>query len=98
MLLDRKCGRNDIYFKFWVDSDWLTSVRWITNAQAANRMVLLARTTPLEEVKKASGGLSLFYCDIGQGKKEGTVTAQPIHKMGGRSVDANQVDFHLFPS
>ncbi|THG99720.1 hypothetical protein EW145_g7213 [Phellinidium pouzarii] len=38
---------------------------WITNAQAADRMVLLARTTPLEEVNKAkpASGLSLFYCD-----------------------------------
>ena len=54
-------------------------------------MVLLARTTPLDEVTKPSGGLSLFYCDLGEGKKDGTVVVQPIHKMGGRSVDANQV-------
>ena len=69
--------------------------RWITNAQAAERMVLLARTTPLEKVEKTnpSKGLSLFYCDFARGKREGSVVVQPIHKMGGRAVDANQVGF-----
>ncbi|OCB88829.1 acyl-CoA dehydrogenase NM domain-like protein [Sanghuangporus baumii] len=71
---------------------------WITNAQAAERMVLLARTTPLEEIPKdkQNTGLSLFYCDIARGKREGSVVAQPIHKMGGRSVDANEVFFDKF--
>ena len=56
-------------------------------------MVLLARTTPLEEVKNgnASGGLSLFYCDFARGKREGSIDVRPIHKMGSRAVDANQV-------
>ncbi|KAI5118409.1 hypothetical protein M0805_002861 [Coniferiporia weirii] len=71
---------------------------WITNAQAASRMVLLARTTPLEEVDKdkPANGLSLFYCDIAKGKSEGSIVVQPIHKMGGRAVDANQVFFDNF--
>lgn len=56
-------------------------------------MVLLARTIPLQDMEpsKLSQGLSLFYADLARGKKEGRVTVQPIHKMGGRSVDANQV-------
>lgn len=58
-------------------------------------MVLLARTTSLEDIPKErlSTGLSLFYCDLDRGKREGSVVVQPIHKMGGRSVDANQVVF-----
>ncbi|KAH8110402.1 acyl-CoA dehydrogenase NM domain-like protein [Phellopilus nigrolimitatus] len=63
---------------------------WITNAQAAERMVLLSRTTPLEKVEKPTGGLSLFYCDLAKGKRDGSVVIQPIQKMGGRAVDANQ--------
>jgi acyl-CoA dehydrogenase len=34
---------------------------WISTAQVADRVLLLARTTPLEEVKKPTQGLSLFY-------------------------------------
>ena len=69
------------------------SLRWITNAQAAERMVLLARTTPLEELDSSNKtrGLSVFYVDLARGKKEGSVVVRPIHKMGGRSVDANEV-------
>jgi acyl-CoA dehydrogenase len=37
---------------------------WISSAQVATKMVLLARTTPLEEVKKPSEGLSLFFIDF----------------------------------
>ena len=33
---------------------------WISTAQVANKMLLLARTTPLEEVKRKTEGLSLF--------------------------------------
>jgi acyl-CoA dehydrogenase len=64
---------------------------WISSAQVAQKMVLLARTTPLEDVKKSSEGLSLFFIDFD--------TSQPglelkkIKKMGGRAVDANEVFF-----
>ena len=56
-------------------------------------MVLLARTTSLEEVEASTKtqGLSVFYADLSHGKQEGSVIVRPIHKMGGRSVDANEV-------
>lgn len=54
-------------------------------------MVLLARTTPLEEVKRKSDGLSLFYIDFD--KKSPHVELKKIKKMGGRGVDANEVFF-----
>ena len=37
---------------------------WISTAQVANKILLLARTTPLEEVKNPTQGLSLFYTDF----------------------------------
>lgn len=64
---------------------------WITSAQVATRMVLLARTTPLDEVTKPSEGLSLFFIEFNK-SREG-LDVQRIKKMGGRAVDANQVFF-----
>ena len=37
---------------------------WITNAHVADKMMLLARTTPLEEVKRKTDGLSLFFTKL----------------------------------
>src|SRR3989449_4189818 len=37
---------------------------WISTAQVAEKMLLLARTTPIEEAKKPTLGLSLFYTDL----------------------------------
>jgi len=64
---------------------------WISSAQVATKMVLLARTTPLEEVKKPSEGLSMFYIDFDLSQPG--LEAKRIKKMGGRAVDANQVFF-----
>ncbi|KAL7625738.1 hypothetical protein AAE478_004961 [Parahypoxylon ruwenzoriense] len=64
---------------------------WITCAQVAQKMILLARTTPLEEVKKPSEGLSLFCIDLD--KNAPGLDMRKIKKMGGRAVDANEVFF-----
>ncbi|ODH47457.1 hypothetical protein GX48_06432 [Paracoccidioides brasiliensis] len=64
---------------------------WISSAQVAKRMVLLARTTPLEQVKKPSEGLSLFFIDFD--KDAPGLDLRKIKKMGGRAVDANEVFF-----
>src|SRR6266446_3214654 len=37
---------------------------WISTAQVANKILILARTTPLETVKRRTEGLSLFYTDL----------------------------------
>src|SRR5580658_794032 len=37
---------------------------WISTAQVAERMLILARTTPLEEVARPSHGMTLFYTDL----------------------------------
>ncbi len=60
---------------------------WISVAQVANKMMLLARTTPLEEVKRKTEGLSLFFTDLDRSKIEIRV----IHKMGRHAVDSNML-------
>ena len=50
-------------------------------------MLLLARTTPLEEVTKPSDGLSLFYTDLDRNH----VLAREIEKMGRKAVDSNEL-------
>ena len=64
---------------------------WISSAQVATKMLLLARTTSLEQVKKSSEGLSLFYIDFD--KDAPGLDVRKIKKMGGRAVDANEVFF-----
>jgi acyl-CoA dehydrogenase len=60
---------------------------WISTAQVADKMLLLARTTPLSEVKKPTQGLSLFYTDLDKSKIE----VREIEKMGRKSVDSNML-------
>jgi acyl-CoA dehydrogenase len=59
---------------------------WISTAQVANKMLLLARTTPIEECS-GTDGLSLFYIDLDRSKIE----VREIEKMGRSAVDSNQV-------
>ena len=66
---------------------------WISTAQVADRVLLLARTTPLEEVKKATQGLSLFYTVLDRKYVE----ARVIDKMGRKAVDSNQLFFDGLP-
>ncbi|CUH84163.1 acyl-CoA dehydrogenase family protein [Thalassovita mediterranea] len=53
---------------------------WISRVQHSDYMILLARTTPLAEVKKKSEGLSIFLVDIKEAMKSG-MTVQPIPNM-----------------
>ncbi|KAL7652533.1 hypothetical protein ACMYSQ_009809 [Aspergillus niger] len=64
---------------------------WITCAQVASKMILLARTTPLEEVTKSTQGLSMFCIDLD--RTQPGLDMRKIKKMGGRAVDANEVFF-----
>jgi acyl-CoA dehydrogenase len=65
---------------------------WISTAQVANKILLLARTTPLEEVKNPTHGLSLFYTDFDKQR----VTVHEIEKMGRKPVDSNELFFENF--
>jgi acyl-CoA dehydrogenase len=60
---------------------------WISVAQVASKMMLLARTTPLEQVKRKTGGLSLFFTDLDRSKVE----VRKIDTMGRHAVDSNML-------
>jgi len=66
---------------------------WISTAQIADKVLLLARTTPIEDVAKPSDGLSLFYTDFDRSHIE----VREIEKMGRKAVDSNQVFFDALP-
>ena len=60
---------------------------WISTAQVADKILLLARTTPIEQCKNRTHGLSLFYTDLDRSK----VQVHRIDKMGRHAVDSNEL-------
>jgi acyl-CoA dehydrogenase len=60
---------------------------WITNAHVADRMLIIARTTALEDVKKKTEGLTLFYTKLDRAHIE----HQLIPKMGRHAVGSNML-------
>jgi acyl-CoA dehydrogenase len=53
---------------------------WISRAEHSDYMVLLARTTPKDQVKKKGEGLSVFLLDMREAKNNG-MTIRPIRTM-----------------
>jgi acyl-CoA dehydrogenase len=66
---------------------------WISTAQVAEKILLLARTTPIEECRKPADGLTLFYTDF----ERKYVEVREIEKLGRKCVDSNQVFFDGMP-
>ncbi len=60
---------------------------WISTAQVAEKILLLARTTPLDDVKTPTWGLSLFYTDFDRDR----ISVHEIGKMGRKAVDSNEL-------
>lgn len=60
---------------------------WISTAQVANKILLLARTTPREQVTEPTRGLSLFYTDLDRQR----ISVREIEKMGRKAVDSNEL-------
>lgn len=63
---------------------------WISRIQHSDLMILLARTTPLSEVKKKSEGLSIFIVDIAAAMNNG-MEVRPILNMVNH--ETNEVFF-----
>ena len=61
----------------------------ISTAQVATKFLILARTTPLDRIKRRTEGLSLFYTDLDRSK----VAVRVIAKMGRHAVDSNEMFF-----
>jgi acyl-CoA dehydrogenase len=66
---------------------------WTSTAQVADKIMLLARTTPIEQCRRPADGLTLFYTKLDRRHAE----VQLIHKMGRHAVDSNQVFFDGMP-
>lgn len=60
---------------------------WITKAQEADYLLLLTRTTPLEQCKRRTDGLTLLFAPLDRSRVE----VRPIAKMGRNAVDSNEL-------
>ncbi|MGB1882114.1 MAG: acyl-CoA dehydrogenase family protein, partial [Gammaproteobacteria bacterium] len=67
---------------------------WTSRAQQSDLMVLLARTTPKDEVSKRTDGLSVFLIDMREALKNG-MTIKPIRTMINHST--NEIFFDNVP-
>ena len=72
-----------------IEGGWRISGRkiWTSAAQSADRIVLLARTTPKEDCARSTDGLTLFFADMDRDKVE----ARVIPKMGRAAVESNML-------
>ena len=62
---------------------------WISTAQVADKALILARTTPLDQIERKTDGLSLFYTELDRSRAE----VRLIHKAGRHAVDSNMIFF-----
>jgi acyl-CoA dehydrogenase len=60
---------------------------WTSNAGRADKILLLARTSPYDKAAGHTRGLSLFYTDLDRDY----VAVREIEKMGRAAVDSNEV-------
>ena len=60
---------------------------WTSTAQVANKIMLLTRTTKLEDCKRPTDGITIFYTDLDRSKIE----VHRIPKMGRKAVDSNSI-------
>src|ERR1700757_1943503 len=60
---------------------------WTSTGQVAEKMLILTRTTAIEDTPRPSQGMTLFYTDLDRSKVE----VREIHKMGRAAVDSNML-------
>ena len=66
---------------------------WISNVERAEWMVAVTRTIPASEAKPRTAGFTLFLVDVKEALAAGTLTYQPIPKMGSNILYSSQVFF-----
>jgi hypothetical protein len=59
---------------------------WITNAQNAHKILIVARTSPRDEAKPLDG-ITLFFTDLDRSK----ITVREIEKLGRAAIDSNEL-------
>ncbi|GEP35671.1 acyl-CoA dehydrogenase [Nocardioides szechwanensis] len=64
---------------------------WISGVENADWMLVVTRTTPLEDAKPRTAGFTILLVDVKQALADGTLTYTPIPKMGGNVVTSSQV-------
>jgi hypothetical protein len=71
-----------------IDGGWSVTGQkvWITNAQNAQRILLLARTSPRTE-EKPFAGMTLFFTDLNRER----ITVREIEKLGRSAIDSNEL-------
>ncbi|MFW0793892.1 acyl-CoA dehydrogenase family protein [Gordonia sp. CPCC 205515] len=60
---------------------------WISKAVESEKILLLTRTTPYDEVEKKTDGMTLFLTDLDRAH----VDIRPIKKMGRNAVTSNEL-------
>lgn len=60
---------------------------WTSTAQQADRILLVARTTPLAQCRKPTDGMSVFYTRLDRDRIE----VREIEKMARKAVDSNAI-------
>ena len=60
---------------------------WTSTAQVANKIMLVTRTTKLEDCARPTDGITIFYTDLDRSKIE----VRRIPKMGRKAVDSNAI-------
>ncbi len=58
---------------------------WTSTAQVANKIMLLTRTTKVEDCARPTDGITLFYTDLDRAR----IDVRRIAKMGRKAVDSN---------
>ncbi|QCX26516.1 acyl-CoA dehydrogenase family protein [Nocardioides jishulii] len=71
-----------------VGDKWVVNGKkvWITNAQNAHRILLLARTSP-RDPEKPFAGMTLFFTDLDRER----ITVREIEKLGRSCIDSNEL-------
>jgi acyl-CoA dehydrogenase len=71
-----------------IDGGWVVNGQkvWITNAQNAHKILLLARTSPRRDDKPLHG-MSLFFTDLDRSR----ITVREIEKLGRAAIDSNEL-------
>src|SRR3546814_5855209 len=77
------------------DQGYVVSGRkvWISKALECSKVLLLTRTTPRDECKKPTDGMTLFLADLDPDH----CTIRPIEKMGRNAVDSNEIYIDELP-
>ena len=60
---------------------------WTSTAQVASKIMLLTRTTKLEDCARPTDGITIFYTDLDRSK----IDVHRIPKMGRKAVDSNSI-------